>query len=172
VKRDDDRQAGDDGRAGPWLSALGDLHPLERWNLGLSAGGIAASMAFASPAFAGSFALGAALEAVNFRALRACCTQLLTGQLSGSGVWTALLGMRLSMLFVSMGIALVAGAHPLGLLLGVSTVVPAALLGAWWMRPPIDEGAPCLGPDDPSWDRYSVWRAGETEPTEDEEGNA
>jgi len=151
-------------------AALSGMDPMERINLTLSTGGLAASLALASPAFAGAYALGAALEAVNFRALRACATRLLSGQLgSGGALWTALLGMRLGMLFVSMGIALFAGAHPLGLLLGVSTIVPAALAGAWLMRPAIDPNAPALEPDDPSWDRWSVWRADETLPNEEDE---
>lgn len=153
-----------------WLAtALSGLDPIERMNLTLSTGGLAASLAFASPAFAAAYVLGAALEAVNFRALRACSARLLAGQLGGGSLWTALLGMRLTILFLSMGIALVAGAHPLGLLLGVSTIVPAALGGAWLVRPAVDPNAPALAADDPSWDRWSVWRAGEIEPNEEDE---
>lgn len=151
-------------------AALAGMHPMERLHLTLTTGGLAASLAFASPSFAGAYALGAALETVNFRALRACTARLFSGGLGGSGgLWTALLGMRLSMLFVSMGVALTAGAHPLGLLLGVSTIVPAALVGAWLMRPAIDPDAPAIAADDPSWDRWSVWRACELEPNEEEE---
>lgn len=154
-----------------WLAAaLAGMHPMERLHLTMSTGGLAASLALASPAFASAYALGAALETVNFRALRACASRLFSGELgSGGGLWAALLGMRLSMLFVSMGVALVAGAHPLGLLLGVSTIVPAALVGAFWMRPAIDPNAPALAADDPSWDRWSVWRAGETPANEEDE---
>jgi hypothetical protein len=39
------------------------------------------------------------------------------------------------------------------------------------MRPPVDESAPCLPPDDPSWDRWSVWRGGEL-PGDSEEDDA
>jgi hypothetical protein len=152
-----------------WLAtALARLDPMERLNLTFSTGGLAAALAMSSPGFAGSYALGAALEVVNFRALRACTTRVLSGELDGR-LWTALLGMRLTVLFVSMGIALTAGAHPIGLLLGVSTIVPSCLLGAWLMRPPIDASAPALDADDPSWDRWSVWRAGEVEPNEEDE---
>lgn len=151
-------------------TALGS-NPMERLHLTLATGGLALSLAVAGPAFAGSFALGAALEAVNFRALRASAARLLTGQLQGSRIWTLLLGMRLAMLFVSMGIALAAGAHPLGLLLGVSMIVPAALLGAWWLRPPVDPTAPALPADDPSWEEWSVWRA-ELRPRDPEEERA
>lgn len=150
-----------------------ELHPLERVNLGFSAGGLAIAVALASPAFAASYALGAALEAINFRTLRVACGRILSGQLAGARLWSVIFGMRLVILLTSMGIALVAGAHPLGLLLGVSTVVPAVLAGAWWLRPPIDPGAPRLADDDPAWERWSVWRADVApEPESDDEETA
>jgi hypothetical protein len=46
--------------------------------------------------------------------------------------------------------------------------VPAVLIGAWWLRPPIDPNAPVLPPDDPAWDHWSVWRADVVEPAEEE----
>jgi hypothetical protein len=142
---------------------------LQGLNLTLSAGGLAASALFAGPAFTAAYALGAALEAVNFRALCTCATRVLSGQLDGGRFWITLLGMRLAMLFGAMGVALVAGAHPLGLLLGVSTVVPAVLLGAWWLGPPIDPAAPALPADDPAWDHWSIWRADVVEPVVEDE---
>ena len=142
---------------------------LQKLNLTLSAGGIAASALLVGPAFTAAYALGAALEAVNFRALCACASRMLSGQLADSRGWLLLLGMRLTMLFAAMGVALLAGAHPLGLLLGVSTVVPAVLIGAWWLGPPIDPDAPALPADDPAWDHWSVWHADVVEPSDDEE---
>jgi hypothetical protein len=140
---------------------------LQRFHLTLSVGGIAASALLVGPAFTAAYALGAALEAVNFKALCTCARRILSGQQGGSSTWLALLGMRLTMLFAAMGVALTAGAHPLGLLLGVSTVVPAVLIGAWWLGPPIDPNAPALPPDDPAWDHWSIWRADVVEPAED-----
>lgn len=142
------------------LSQALRLDPMERLSLGLSAGAVAVGFAAISPAFAASCALGAALEAVNFRALRASAARLLSGELQGGGLWTALLGMRLFMLFVSMAVALAAGAHPIGLLVGVSMIVPAALIVAWRVRPPVDPTAPALPADDPEWETFSVWRGG------------
>lgn len=152
-------------------SQLGPAQALQGLNLTLSAGGLAASALFAGPAFTAAYALGAALEAVNFRALCACATRLLSGQLGGEGgrVWVALMGLRLVMLLGAMGVALLAGAHPLGLLLGVSTVVPAVLIGAWWLGPPVDPTAPALPPDDPAWDHWSIWRADVVEPARDDD---
>lgn len=145
---------------------------LQRLHLGLSAGGIAASALLGGPSFTAAYALGAALEAVNFRALCACTARVLSGQLDGRSSWVALLGLRLAMLFAAMGVALFAGAHPIGLLLGVSTVVPAVLIGAWWLGPPVDPNAPALPPDDPAWDHWSIWRADVVPPAEDEEDGA
>lgn len=151
-------------------SHLQPAQALQGLNLTLSAGGLAASALFAGPAFTAAYALGAALEAVNFRALCACATRVLSGQLDGSRFWITLLGLRLAMLLAAMGVALVAGAHPLGLLLGVSTVVPAVLIGAWWLGPAVDPSAPALPADDPAWDHWSIWRADVVEPaSEDEE---
>ncbi|HSJ98550.1 MAG TPA: hypothetical protein VLC53_15860 [Myxococcota bacterium] len=141
---------------------------LQKLNLTLSAGGIAASALLVGPAFTAAYALGAALEAVNFRALCACASRMLSGQLADSRGWLVLLGMRLTLLFAAMGVALLAGAHPIGLLLGVSTVVPAVLIGAWWLAPPIDPNAPALPADDPAWDHWSVWRADVVEPDDEE----
>ncbi len=62
-----------------------------------------------------------------------------------------------------------AGADPIGLVLGLSLVMPATVMAAYWNRPAVGEHeleAP-LAPDDPSWDEYSVWRA--AEPMRDEE---
>lgn len=146
-----------------------DLHPLERLNLGIASGALAVSLLVAPAGFSSSLALGVALEAVNFRALRLTAGRLLSGQLGGGGTWVALLGMRLVMLMVSMGIALAAGAHPIALLIGVSTIVPAVLVGAWIWRPAVDPDAPALPPDDPSWDHYSVWLAREVEPASEED---
>lgn len=160
----------------PTPRQLAPAQALQGLNLTLSAGGLAASALFAGPAFTAAYALGAALEAVNFRALCACAQRLLSGQLGAGGhvgdggrFWIALLGLRLAMLFGAMGVALVAGAHPIGLLLGVSTVVPAVLLGAWWLGPPVDPAAPALPADDPAWDHWSVWRADVVEPVAEDE---
>jgi len=148
------------------------LDPMERLNLGISAGAVAASFAFASPLFAASVALGAALEALNFRALRAATRRLFAGELTVGHAWAAGFGARFVLLAAGIGYALHAGAHPVALTLGLSTMVPAVLVGAWLQRPPVLDPAtlpPPPPPDDPSWDRWSVWRAREIEPRADED---
>ena len=65
-----------------------NIDPIERANLTLSAGAVAASLVFASPAFAAGLATGALLEAVNFRGLRRQAQFLFWGQIQTGGGWT------------------------------------------------------------------------------------
>ncbi len=143
----------------------------ERLNFTLSAGAVAASFALATPHFAISLALGAALEAVNFRALHSGARALFAGTFAGGGPWVALLGTRFVLLAAGIWFALRVGVDPVGLVLGLSLMLPATLIAAIRQRPPVipQDPAPPLPPDDPSWDRWSVWRAGEVEPPADED---
>ena len=54
------------------------------WNLAFSAGACAAGWALVSPLFAGSLALGAALEVMNFRAMFGFSERALLGRGNGS----------------------------------------------------------------------------------------
>jgi hypothetical protein len=141
--------------------------PIERWNLTLCAGAIAAGLALVSPLFAWSLAAGAALEAVNFRGLRGAAQALFAGQLPGSRRWTAAFGARFALLALGIGVAIHVGAHPVGLVIGLSLVIPAAIIEAWRTRPEIDPDAPALAPDDERWDQWNPWLAREIEPPEE-----
>jgi hypothetical protein len=143
--------------------------PIERLNLAIAAGGVAGSLALASPAFASSLALGAGFGALNFRALRSASERLFSGELAGSGPWVALFSLRFVMLAGAIGFALHAGADPVALVMGLSAIVPAAVLGAWLMRPVVDPGAPALEADDPDWERWNAWLAREIEPQDEDE---
>ncbi len=147
------------------------LYPAERLNMGISAGAVAASFAFATPHFASSLALGAAMEALNFRFLHGGAEMLFTGVVNGGKPWIAVLGLRLSLLCGGIVAAMFAGADPIGLVLGLSISMPATVAAALWNRPAVIEQAPgaALPPDDPSWDNYSVWRAGDRDPAEAED---
>jgi len=133
---------------------------MERLNFGISAGAVAASFALASPAFATSVALGAAIEAVNFRALRAGAAQLFAGNLVAGKAWA--MGFAISF-------AIRAGAHPIALVIGLSTTIPAVVIGACLQRPPIDPDAPALADDDPAWDAWNPWLARERSAADAEE---
>lgn len=141
------------------------VDPIERWNLCLCAGALTACWAWATPGFAWSVAAGAALEAANFRGLRRSGQLLFSGRLPGG--WSAGFAFRFALLGVGVGTAIWAGAHPVGLLLGLSLIVPAALAAAWRERPPVLARLPALPPDDPSWDRWNPWLAREGEDEED-----
>ena len=143
------------------------IDPIERTNLALGAGAAAASWWLVTPAFALSLGFGALLEAVNFRGLRRSAEFLFGGYIHG-GSWQGLFALRFGLLVIGIGAALAFGAHPLGLLLGLSLIMPAAIFEAWRARPPIDETAPALAPDDPSWDRWNPWLARENDPSDED----
>ncbi|MCH7867880.1 MAG: hypothetical protein IH881_09300 [Myxococcales bacterium] len=138
------------------------LYPAEKLNMGIGAGAIAASFAIASPHFAGSLAIGVALEAVNFRFLHRTAEALFTGVVNGGGPWVVVLGLRLGLVFGGIIAALMSGADPVGLVIGLSLAMPATVAAAVWNRPKLvpQDPAPAIGPEDPSWDEFSVWNPG------------
>jgi hypothetical protein len=144
------------------------IDPIERTNLTLSAGAVAASLVLAGPGFAASLACGALLEALNFRGLRRQAQFLFWGQIRSGGVWSGVFALRFGLLVIGIGAALAFGADPAGLLVGLSLVMPAAVIEAWRARPPVDLGAPALGPEDPAWEQWNPWLARERAPEEDE----
>jgi hypothetical protein len=144
------------------------VRSIERVNLALAGAAVAAAIAFVSPWFALSLALGVALEATSFRALSSAARRLFTGELAGSGPWLGVFAARFALLAFALWASLGAGAHPVGLVVGLSLIVPAALLGAWLDRPPILEPGPAPPPDDPLWDRWDPWLAREREAPRDD----
>jgi hypothetical protein len=147
------------------------LYPAERLNMGISAGAVAASYAVATPEFASSLALGAAIEAMNFRFLHRSGEALFDGVVNGARPWVSVLALRFGLLAGGIGIAITVGADPLALVIGLSLAMPATVIAAVWKRPKVieQEADPGLPPDDPSWDRYSVWRAAEVEEKNEDE---
>lgn len=146
------------------------IDPIERMNLTLSAGAVAAALVLVSPLFALSLAVGAGLEAINFHGLRNQAQFLFWGQIKNGSQWTGLFGLRFGIVIIGIGAALYFGADPAGLLVGLSLIMPAAVIEAWRTRPAIDPDAPALHPDDPSWDRWNAWLAREEDLPEKEEG--
>jgi len=145
------------------------IHPVERINLTLSASAVAASWWLVSPLFALSLGFGALLEAVNFRGLHRQAQLLFFGAIRSGGGWTGLYGLRFGLLVIGIGGGLALGADPVGLLLGLSLIMPTTLWVAWRNRPPVDPSAPALDPDDPSWERWNPWLAREQSEPEDDE---
>jgi hypothetical protein len=144
------------------------IDPIERTNLALCASAAAASWWLVTPGFALSLGAGALLEVVNFRGLRRSAEFLFSGHLGGGTAWQGLFALRFGLLVIGIGAALALGAEPIGLLLGLSLIMPAAIFEAWRARPPIDPTAPALAPDDPSWDRWNPWLAREGDPEDDD----
>ena len=137
------------------------------FSLAFSAGATALSWACISPRFAGSLALGAALEAVNFRALFGHWRSTLLGSEPGGWARFAGFGVRFLLLGLALWAALAFGAHPVGLLIGLSLVVPGVLLAAWRVRPLPSPDAHALDIDDPSWEAWNPWLARERDPDTD-----
>ncbi|HEY8153112.1 MAG TPA: hypothetical protein VII72_03190 [Myxococcota bacterium] len=144
------------------------IDPIERTNLALGAGAFAACWWLATPAFALSLGFGALLEAVNFRGLRRSAQFLFWGQIQSGRAWSGVFALRFGLLVIGIGSALAFGADPVGLLVGLSLIMPAAIFEAWRARPPIDPSAPALAPDDPSWDNWNPWLAREQEPADED----
>jgi len=143
------------------------MDPIERMNLQLSAGAVAASLLLAPPAFSWGIAAGALMEAINFRGLRGYARRLFAGDLAGSQVWVGVYALRMLLIGIGIWGVLQLGADPLGLLLGLSLVVPAVLIHAWRTRPAVDPDAPALAADDPAWEAWDPWRARERDVEDD-----
>ena len=148
------------------------IDPIERKSLLFSAGAVAASYALLSPGFALSLGLGALLEAANFRALRRSGEMLFSGQIAARRFGSAGFASRFVLLGIAIGVAIYAGAHPVGLVIGLSLIIPAAVIEAWRTRPPNDPNAPALDPDDEGWELWNPWLALEREAVDEESADA
>ena len=147
------------------------LASVERLNIGISAGAVAASMALGSPLFTTSLAAGAILEGVNLGAIHRGAQELFKGEIQTGSAWVGLFAFRFVLLGAAIFVVMQAGAHPVALLIGLSLAMPAVVIDAWRNRPPVLDASelPTVSPEDPSWDRWSVWRAREMdEPLDDE----
>jgi hypothetical protein len=145
------------------------LQPIERLNLALGAGASAASWWLVSPHFALSLGFGALLETVNFRGLHQQAQLLFWGEIRSGGGWTGLYALRFGLLVIGIGGGLALGAHPVGLIVGLSLIMPTAIVWAWRNRPAPDPNAPALAFDDPAWERWNPWFAREDEARDEED---
>ena len=138
------------------------------WHAAISAGAALAAFALATPRFAFSLLLGAALQTLNFRGLFGLAHTAFARDARAANGFALRLPLFGGLLFV----AIKAGADAAGLLAGVTTLVPAVVVAAWQSRPRDVAEASALavpGPEDPSWDQYSPWLAREREIDREEE---
>jgi len=146
---------------------------VERYNLAFCAGAVGASFAFESPRFAVSVLLGAAVETLNLRALWRTSEVALGLAERASMMAMLAFGARFALVGIVIGLALFSGANPIGLLIGLSLVIPAVVIAAWRNRPAVEEGLPALDAEDPEWDVWNPWLARERDLDEyDEEDEA
>jgi len=146
------------------------LDHTEQLNWTIAGSALATSAALAPTPFTMSLALGVALEAVNYRALRRSTELFFGGEIRGGKAWSAGFGLRFAFLALTMTVAVGTGVHPVGLVLGLSTIVPAVVIAAF--RHPVTSvsSVPVPPPDDPSWDEaWNPWTATERYPTEEDE---
>lgn len=161
-----------------------ELARVERLNLGLSAGAVAASFALVTPHFAGSLAAGAFLEALNLGAIVRGAQKFFGGDVGGTRGWIGVFSMRFLTLGAAIYVTMQAGANPAALLIGLSIAMPATVIDAWFNRPPVldpatlptflepdadldtDAAAAQARSDAEYWDNYSVWRPGRLITTE------
>jgi hypothetical protein len=140
------------------------------WHAAISTAAALLAFALATPKFALSLLLGAALQTLNFRGLFGLAQSALVQQARVASGFALRLSLVAALLFV----AIRAGVDAAGLLAGITTLVPAVLVAAWQARPRnvADVGAlPALAPDDPSWDQYSLWLARESESEREEDAH-
>ncbi|HJO24273.1 MAG: ATP synthase subunit I [Myxococcota bacterium] len=150
-------------RAIPWIQ-----DPIEQRHAILAAAAIAGSAAAVGPWFAASLALGVVLAMINFRALQRAARRLSSGELAGARPWVALFIFRFGLLGAAMYWALASGAHPIGLVVGLSLIVPSVVLFAWRGAPAVVTHSDAPPPDDPSWDEWNPWLARGREPDDGE----
>jgi hypothetical protein len=113
--------------------------------------------------------VGSLLEAFNFHGLRRSAQFLFWGQIAAGRGWAGVFALRFSLQALGIVAAIHFGADPIGLVIGLSLIMPAAVIEAWRARPPIDPEAPALDADDPSWDLWNPWLAREREAAPGEE---
>jgi hypothetical protein len=142
------------------------LAKVEQLNLGLSASAVAVSYAVATPHFAISLAAGALLEALNLGAILRAARRLFSGEMLTTG-WVGVLSLRFVLLAVAIYVTMQLGVHPIAFVVGLSIVMPATLIDAWWNRPPIIDPAelPVLVDDlaeatDEDGDSQRLWSTG------------
>ena len=132
------------------------------WHAAITASAAAVGFVAASPRFALSLLLGAALQTLNFRGLFSLAHRaFVLESRAASG-----LALRLPLFGALLFLAIRVGVDAAGLLVGITTLVPAVVIAAWQARPrdAADVSAlPAPAPDDPSWDQYSPWLARERE---------
>jgi hypothetical protein len=148
------------------VSAPFQVGPVQGLNAALCGGAAALSFALGSERFAASVAVGGLIEALNFRTLRRVAVAIAGGAAPGGAAAVGSFGLRFALVGLAVGVALRQGAHPVGLVLGLSMIVPAALAGAWMRRPlpAAAEALPAPPPDDASWDDWDPWLARARDP--------
>lgn len=123
-----------------------------RWYLALVAGAVSVAWFASSPGVAISLLCGAGIGALNFFLIYRNCQAIFLGAAGGerNGTVVAALGfcLRFGMLLLVVAVSIYIGAHPVGLVIGLSLIVPAILIQTWISRPAVDRAATLAPLDD------------------------
>ena len=138
-------------------------------NLLLSAGATAAGYVAVSPRFAGGVMAGAVVESVNLRAMWRFSERAIFDQGGGSAIAAGAFGVRFVVMGAVIFALLSAGMHPVGLLVGLSMVIPSVVTAAWLSRPAPSDAAPLAPTDDAAFDDWNPWLAREVDRDDEDE---
>lgn len=111
-----------------------DHFRIERIHLLIALGVVLLSWLLVSRDFFWGIGAGAVLGVLNLRMLMGCSRRLFAGLLGGGTRWALLFGFRFVFFAAAIGFAIASGIDPMGILIGFSTIVPAAIAGAWAER--------------------------------------
>ncbi len=112
-------------------------NPLEKIHLCFAGFALVLSSVMVSFDLWTAMALGAALAAINLHLLLGSTEKLFAGELHGARAWTAIFIFRFTVFASAIGIAILSGIDPLGLIVGFSTIVPSVVVATWKARPPV-----------------------------------
>jgi hypothetical protein len=116
-------------------------NPLEKIHLCFAGFALVLSSVMVSFDFWTAMALGALLGALNLHLLLGSTEKLFAGELNGARGWTAIFVLRFAFFASAIGIAILSGVNPLGLIVGFSTIVPSVVVATWKARPPVYQTA-------------------------------
>jgi hypothetical protein len=112
-------------------------NPLEKIHLCFAGFALVLSSVMISFDFWTAMALGALLGALNLHLLLGSTEKLFAGELQGARGWSVIFVLRFTFFASAIGIAILSGIDPLGLIVGFSTIVPSVVVATWKARPPV-----------------------------------
>ena len=140
-----------------------------KWYLGFVSMIVTLAWLFGPSGVAVSILFGASIVAVNFFLLYRNCQAIFAGAADGerNGKVAAALGfsLRFLLLLLVVAVSIYIGTHPIGLVIGLSLIVPSILVHTWINRPATDEASAFN--DEEGWETWNPSLAREEVTDED-----